>query len=62
MQPRRAIIALAILAVIGTGVAIASSPNSYAHKFITGQCFKDPAPLACHPRSVGSAGPAGAMH
>ncbi|HEX4273049.1 MAG TPA: hypothetical protein VHZ32_16780 [Rhizomicrobium sp.] len=59
MPSRLEMIALGLMVVIAAAVVVAVSPNSYAHVFLTGRCFKEPMPAACHARSVGRAGIAG---
>jgi hypothetical protein len=39
---------LFILVALLAGFAIYTSPGSYAHVFLTGQCMREPMPLACH--------------
>jgi hypothetical protein len=50
MIPRWQMAGLVILAAFALGFGIYSSPNSYAHLLLTGQCSHDPAPAPCHPR------------
>ncbi|HVW74605.1 MAG TPA: hypothetical protein VHC39_13275 [Rhizomicrobium sp.] len=59
MPSRLELIALGLLVVIAAAVVVAVSPGSYANAFLTGRCFKEPMPAACHPRSMGMRGPVG---
>ena len=62
MPSRLEMIALGLLVVFAAALVIAVSPGSYAHVFLTGKCFKEPMPAACHPRSARYAAPAGTWH
>ena len=55
MIPRWQMVGLIVLAFIAIGLGIYSSPNSYAHLFLSGQCNHEPMPLGCHTRSLGHA-------
>jgi hypothetical protein len=48
--PRWQIAGLILLALAAAALGIYDSPNSYAYKFLTGQCSHAPVPAACHPR------------
>jgi hypothetical protein len=49
MVPRWEIIGLMLLSLVGMGIAIYDSPNSYAYVTLTGQCDRADPPAACHP-------------
>lgn len=42
------VIALLGLALMLAGMAAIHSAGSHAQAWLTGQCFRDPAPVACH--------------
>ena len=42
------IMALLGLAVMLAGLAAGAAPGGRAYAWLTGQCFRDPAPLICH--------------
>jgi hypothetical protein len=48
MLPKWQIIGLAALLMGSIGLAIYVSPHTYAHVFLSGQCFHDPVPPECH--------------
>jgi hypothetical protein len=39
-----------VLVLLMVGLGIYTQPNSYAHLYLTGKCFHEPMPAACHPR------------
>jgi hypothetical protein len=47
MSPVR-IVALLGLALMLAGLAAGATPDGRAYAWLTGQCFRDPAPLVCH--------------
>lgn len=47
MSPVR-IMALLGLALMLAGMAAIRSTGSHAQAWLTGQCFRDPAPMICH--------------
>jgi hypothetical protein len=49
--PRWQMIGILLLALAMLGMGVLGSPNSYAYKFLSGQCSKDPAQPACRARS-----------
>jgi hypothetical protein len=51
MIPRWQMIGILLLALAMLGMGVIGSPNSYAYKFLSGQCARDPAQPACHPRA-----------
>jgi hypothetical protein len=58
--PRWQMIGLAVLVLTTVALAIYASPNSYAHMFLTGRCFGESVPAACHPRGGPGGGFGGA--
>jgi hypothetical protein len=42
------IMALLGLALLLAGLAAGATPDGRAYTWLTGQCFRDPAPLVCH--------------
>lgn len=60
MLPRWQMIGLAVLVLATVALAIYASPNSYAHMFLTGRCFGETVPAACHPRGGPGGGFGGA--
>jgi len=55
MSPVR-IMALLGLALMLAGMAAIRSADSHAQAWLTGQCFRDPAPMVCHNSSPGFPG------
>jgi hypothetical protein len=55
MSPVR-IMALLGLALMLAGMAAIRSADSHAQAWLTGQCFRDPAPMVCHHASRGFSG------
>jgi hypothetical protein len=49
MIPRWQILGCLVLVLIAAAAAVYGSPNSYAHAFFTGKCWKISSP-ACDPR------------
>ncbi|MGH6828300.1 MAG: hypothetical protein ACREFW_05270 [Rhizomicrobium sp.] len=45
------VIGLVIFALLILGFYAYTTPNSIAHAYLTGECFKQPLPDACRPRS-----------
>ena len=52
MIPRWQMIGFGVLVLAVIGLAIYTTPNSYAHLFLSGRCFGPSAPDACHPQSA----------
>jgi hypothetical protein len=52
MIPRWQMIGFVALLAMAVGLAIYASPNSYAHMFLTGRCFGQSMPAACHPQGT----------
>lgn len=52
MIPKWQVAGLIILAFAAIGLGIASSPNSYAYLFLSGQCRRDPMPAGCLPSAT----------
>lgn len=50
MIPRWQMAGCVVLLLMVVALAIWGSPGSYAHLFLTGRCFGDSVPDACHPR------------
>jgi hypothetical protein len=55
MSPVR-IMALLGVALMLAGMAAIRSVDSHAQAWLTGQCFRDPAPMVCHYSSPGFPG------
>ena len=51
MSPVR-IMALLSLALMLAGMAAIRSADSHTQAWLTGQCFRDPAPMVCRPASA----------
>ncbi len=59
MIPRWQMAGLFILVALLAGFAIYTSPGSYAHAFLSGQCSREPMPAACHRFSGARGGTSG---
>jgi hypothetical protein len=53
MSPVR-VVALVGLALMLAGLAVIRSVDNHAYAWLTGQCFRTPAPMICHHRGANS--------
>jgi hypothetical protein len=53
-MPKWQIVLLSVLFATGVIVTVVRTDGSYAHAFVTGECFNKPLPRVCQPRGFRS--------